>query len=115
MSGYILSPESQEDIFEIWSYLAVEAGAELASQVESELFDDFALLARSPGIGHKRQDLTKVPVLFYRAFPYQYMIIYRREKAGVEIVGVLHAKRDIKKILKLRKWSARISTKPRRQ
>jgi plasmid stabilization system protein ParE len=52
MSGYILSPESEEDIFEIWSYLAMEAGVGLASQVESELFHDFALLARNPGIGH---------------------------------------------------------------
>jgi toxin ParE1/3/4 len=103
MPGYILSPESQQDIFEIWSYLVAEAGVELANQIESELFDDFDLLARSPGIGHKRQDLTKFPMFFYRAFPYQYMIIYRMEKAGVEIVGVLHAKRDIKKILKQRK------------
>ena len=103
MNGYILAPESQEDIFEIWSYLAAEAGVEFANQVESELFDDFGLLARSPGIGHKRQDLTKFRVLFYRAFPYQYMIVYRQEKAGVEIVGILHAKRDIKKILKKRK------------
>jgi len=103
MSGYILSPESQQDIFEIWSYLAVEAGVELATQIESELFDDFELLARSPGIGHKRQDLTNFPVFFYRAFPYQYMIVYRQEKTGVEIVGVLHAKRDFKRILKQRK------------
>ena len=47
MNGYILSPESQEDIFEIWSYLTVE----LANQVESELFNDFALLARESGTG----------------------------------------------------------------
>jgi plasmid stabilization system protein ParE len=83
MSGYILSPDSQEHIFAIWSYLAVEAGVEFANQVESELFDDFALLARNPGIGHRRQDLTRFPVFFYRAFPYQYMIIYRHAKAGV--------------------------------
>ncbi len=38
--------------------------SKLASQVESELFDDLALLARSPGIGHKRQDLTKVSGAF---------------------------------------------------
>jgi plasmid stabilization system protein ParE len=31
------------------------------------------------------------------------MIIYRREKTGVEIVGVLHVKHDIEKILKQRK------------
>jgi plasmid stabilization system protein ParE len=47
--------------------------------------------------------IKKFPVFFYRAFPYQYMIVYRQEKTGVEIVGVLHAKRDFKRILKQRK------------
>ena len=99
-SGYVLSPESRQDIFDIWCYLAVEAGVDLADQVEGELFDDFELLTRSPGLGHKRQDLTKLPVRFYRAFPYQYMIMYREVKGGLEIIAVLHAKRNIKKILK---------------
>jgi len=102
-SGYILSPEARDHIFEIWSYLAAETSVEFADQVESELFEDFALLARNPGIGHKREDPTRVSVLFYRAFPYQYMIIYRQMNAGIELVGVLHAKRDIRKMLKQRK------------
>ncbi len=35
----------------------------------SPVFDDFELLARNPGMGHKRQDLTKFPVLFAERFP----------------------------------------------
>src|SRR5256885_1172697 len=101
MSGYILSPESEEDIFEIWSYLAKEAGIDLADRIESELFEKFSLLAHNPGLGHKRPDLTMFPVLLYRAFPYQYMIVYR-PRTPLEIVGVLHAKRHIKRILKKR-------------
>jgi plasmid stabilization system protein ParE len=77
MSGYILSPESEEDIFENESYIAREAGVDLAHQIEAELFEDFALLARHPRLGHKRPDLTNFPVYFYRAFPYQYMVICR--------------------------------------
>ena len=61
MNGYVLSPESEDDIFAIWSYLAAESGISLADQIESDLFDDFNLLARNPGIGHKRQDLTMDP------------------------------------------------------
>jgi len=101
MNSYILSPEAEEDIFEIWSYLANEVNVDFASQIESKLFDDFELLSRSPGLGHKRQDLTSIPVLFYRAFPHQYMIIYRLE-TPLEIVGLLHAKRNVKEILKTR-------------
>jgi plasmid stabilization system protein ParE len=102
MIRYILSPEAEEDIFKIWSYLANEVNVAFADQIESKLFDSFALLSRSPGLGHKRQDLTSFPVLFYRAFPYQYMIIYR-SKTPLEIVALLHAKRNLKKILKNRK------------
>jgi toxin ParE1/3/4 len=102
MNSSILSPEAEEDIFEIWSYLAKEASTELADQIESKLFDDFALLSGNPGLGHKRQDLTNIPVLFYRAFPHQYLIIYR-PKTPLEIVSLLHAKRNVKETLKKRK------------
>jgi antitoxin ParD1/3/4 len=101
VTSFILSPEAEGDIFEIWSYLANEVSVEFADQIESDLFDAFALLSRSPGLGHKRQDLTSIPVLFYRAFPYQYLIVYR-PKTPLEIVGLLHAKRNVKKILKNR-------------
>ena len=101
MNRYILSPEAEEDIFEIWSYLANVADVDLADQIEAKLFDDFALLSRNPGLGHKRQDLTSIPVLFYRAFPYQYLIIYRL-RMPLEIVGLLHGKRNVKKILRSR-------------
>ena len=101
MNSFVLSPEAEEDIFEIWSYLASEVNAEFADRIESNLFDAFALLSRSLGLGHKRQDLTSIPVLFYRAFPHQYMIIYR-PKTPLEIVALLHAKRNVKKILKNR-------------
>ena len=101
MNSFVLSPEAEEDIFEIWTYLANEANVEFADQIESNLFDAFALLSRNPGLGHKRQDLTSIPVLFYRAFPFQYMIIYRL-KTPLEIVALLHAKRNMKRILRNR-------------
>lgn len=47
MDGYTLSPQAEHDIFEIWSYLAGKVNVAFASQVESELFDDFQLLARN--------------------------------------------------------------------
>lgn len=54
MNSYILSPQAEEDIFEIWSYLASVANADFADQIESKLFDDFESLSRNPGLGHKR-------------------------------------------------------------
>ena len=54
-----------------------------------------------PLLGHKRLDLTKFPVLFLRAFPSPYMIIYR-DRTPLEIVGALHGSRSIKRLLRKR-------------
>jgi hypothetical protein len=37
MNSFVLSPEAEEDIFEIWSYLASAVNVKFADQVESEL------------------------------------------------------------------------------
>lgn len=99
MNAYILSPQSEADIFEIWIYLAQETSLDYANQIEAHLFKDFERLAATPGLGHRREDLTELPVLFYRAFPYEFMIVYR-STVPLEIVAVLHAKRNVEKILK---------------
>jgi toxin ParE1/3/4 len=95
----VLSPESEDDLFEIWLYFVENPDIQLAERVETALFERFALLARNPGLGHKRQDLTAAAVLFYRVFPYQYLIVYRRASIGIEIVAVLHGKRDVERTL----------------
>ena len=50
-----------------------------------------------PAKGHRRSDLTNRNVLFFSV--YQYMIVYRRAEP-VEIVAVLHGKRDLRRVLK---------------
>jgi plasmid stabilization system protein ParE len=52
-----------------------------------------------PGIGHKRQDLTSRDVLFWTL--HSYLIIYRNSKP-LRVARVIHAKRDVKKLLKNR-------------
>jgi hypothetical protein len=53
-----------------------------------------------PGKGHRREDLTPQTVLFRPVRSYQ--IIYRPESTPLEIVAVLHGKRNIKRILQKR-------------
>ena len=96
MSGYVVSPKADEDIFEIWRYLNERAGIEVANRVEAEIYGAFETLAQNPRLGHKRSDLTSHPVLFFTV--YSYMIVYR-PGAPPEIVRVLHGKRDLKRIL----------------
>ena len=96
MSGYIVSPKADEDIFEVWRYLYERAGIEVANRVEIELYGVFEMLAQTPKLGHKRSDLTSQQVLFFTL--YSYMIVYRPQ-SPLEIARVLHGKRDLKKIL----------------
>jgi|HubBroStandDraft_4_1064222.scaffolds.fasta_scaffold516015_2 plasmid stabilization system protein ParE len=53
MSAFVLSPDADEDIWTIWQYLAQDAGISVANYIETELYEAFEKLARSPGIGHR--------------------------------------------------------------
>jgi plasmid stabilization system protein ParE len=99
VKSYILAPEAESDLRQIWRYLLGEAGLAVANRIQGELVDAFEGLADVPGKGHRRSDLTNLDVLFFSV--YQYMIVYRRTKI-VEIVAVLHGKRDLKRLLRNR-------------
>lgn len=99
MKTYLVAPEAEGDLRQIWRYLLGEAGLAIADRIQGELVDAFEGLADVPGKGHKRPDLTSCDVLFFSV--YQYMIVYRRTEL-VEIVAVLHGKRDVKRLLKTR-------------
>ena len=99
MKPYIVAPDAEADLKQIWRYLLGEAGLAVANRIQGELVDAFEGLADVPGKGHRRPDLTSRDVLFFSV--YQYMIVYRRA-ATIEIVAVLHGKRDVKRVLKTR-------------
>lgn len=99
MKPYVVAPEAEDDLRQIWRYLLEAAGLAIANRIQGELVDAFEGLADIPGKGHKRADLTGRDVLFFSV--YQYMIVYRRAEM-VEIVAVLHGKRDVTRLLKTR-------------
>jgi len=61
--------------------------------VEEQLFADFELLGRSPGIGHLRDDLIPHEIYFYYSRPY--LILYRRDVQPIYVLGVIHGARDL--------------------
>ncbi len=93
-------PQVDDELHEIWSYLLGQAGLDVANRVQSKLYSAFWGLAELPGKGHRRSDLTLANVLFFNV--YEYLIVYRRLEY-VEIVAVLHHKRDAKRLLKARR------------
>ncbi len=57
MTGYVLSIDADLDLDENWEYIAADnIGA--ADRWIEKLFDAFEALARTLGMGHKREDLT---------------------------------------------------------
>ena len=64
MSGYKLHEDAREDLDTIWKYLAEEASPALASQIEDEFFEAFALISTQPRMGFQRQQLVSRPVRF---------------------------------------------------
>ncbi len=102
MSGYILTPRARADIFNIWAYIADHNQA-AADRVEQAIFDACAFLAETPMRGHFRPDLTVRPLRFWTLSRYpNYVIVYRLEKTTLQIIAVMHGKRDIQRILEQR-------------
>lgn len=99
MNTFRLSPEASQDIIEIYEYIAQDS-VEAAQRVRLELLKAMRGLAEMPGNGHRREDLTKGPVLFWTVRSYQ--AIYRTRGQPLDIVAVLHGKRNIRRILKKR-------------
>jgi plasmid stabilization system protein ParE len=93
---------AKTDIFDIWSYIA-EQNENAANCVEHAIYDARPFLADGPLRGHLRPDLTPRPVRFWTLTRYlNYTIVYRPETAPLQIIAVLHGKRDIQRILKQR-------------
>ena len=98
MSAYVIAPVAEEDLLVIWHYYAEEVGdPELADRMVGELISGFHTIAKNPGIGHPRRDLSEEPLRFWVIR--RYLVIYRPAKSPVEIARVLHSARDVQAIL----------------
>ena len=93
------TPQAAEDLDAIWWFIA-EDNRDAANRVEMEIIATCRRLAKHPRMGTKRQDITPLPVRFWTItkFP-NYVIVYRSDSAPLQVVAVLHGKRDLKKVL----------------
>jgi plasmid stabilization system protein ParE len=97
---YVLAPEAALDLVQIWSYIKENAGLEMADRVESGILEKILYLAGSPGGGHSRRDLTDEPVKFFPI--YSYLVVYRPETKPLQVVAIIHGRRDVEQLLKAR-------------
>ena len=95
-----LTPQATEDLDAIWWFIEEDSG-EAANRVETEIIATCRRLAGYPLIGHYRRDITPLPVRFWTLPKYpNYVIVYRPETKPLQVIAVLHGKRDVGEILK---------------
>jgi plasmid stabilization system protein ParE len=101
-SSFQLTPQATEDLDGVWWAIADE-NRDAAERVEVEIVATCNRLAKHPRMGIKRQDITTLPVRFWTItkFP-NYVIVYRPETVPLQVVAILHGKRDLKEVLKKR-------------
>ena len=95
---YVLAPQAVLDLVEIWSYIREHSTPATANRVESVILEKVAFLAQTPEAGHRRPNLTNENVKFFPV--YSYLIIYRSETNPLQIVSILHGRRDVEQVLR---------------
>jgi antitoxin ParD1/3/4/toxin ParE1/3/4 len=95
---YVLAPKAALDLVQIWRHIKKNASLEIADRVEAAIRARIVFLARSPGAGHRRMELTDEPVKFFPV--YSYLIVYRPDTRPLQIVAILHGHRDVEHLLK---------------
>jgi len=106
MSGYQFTPQAEDDLFEIWSYIAVENG-EAANRAEDAVHVACALLVNTPLAGRLRENLTDRPVRFWLVQPFRNCwTVYRSDTKPLQIIRILHSSRNIALLLPRRRAKA---------
>ena len=95
---YVLAPQAALDLFEIWQFIEEHSSLATADHVESVIREKFVFLASSPEAGHRRSNFTESDVKFFPV--YSYLIIYRPQTNPLQVVSILHGRRDVEQILK---------------
>lgn len=99
MAGYRLTPAAIDDIDRIWDFIAAD-NAEAADRVEVTILEACEALVLQPLMGRVRADLTSRPVRFWTVPRFRnYLIVYRPDTDPIQIIRVVHGKRDIRRVL----------------
>jgi toxin ParE1/3/4 len=94
MKRFRLTPEAEKDLDEITDFIAADdpaAAYRLIDGIEAKC----QALAEMPGMGRGREELA--PDL-RSSHVGKYIIFYRSEDEGIEVIRVIHGYRDIPKL-----------------
>jgi toxin ParE1/3/4 len=99
MSVYRLSSKAEEQLDDIWLFIARESGSvDIAIRVLEDISDRFWLLAQQPYMGRRREDLSSELRSFAAG---NYVILYSIAKDDVVLIHyVFHGNQDIDSFLR---------------
>src|SRR5579864_2431638 len=87
---YRLSALAEQDLDEIWSYVAEDASSETADRLIDAIVERFELLAEQPRMGRLRPEFGAG----VRSLAIEHHVIYYRHEGEILIARVLHGRRD---------------------
>ena len=89
------TPQARDDLIDTWVFVA-ERSQSAADRLMDTVREKCQLLAESPKLGRSREELA--PSL--RSFPVgNYIIFYRPDEDGIEVIRVLSSYREIDSLL----------------
>jgi plasmid stabilization system protein ParE len=98
---FIVTAPALRDLNIISSYIQEQSSPQRADEIETQLFNAFAALARAPGIGHRCEDYTARDVRFFAV--HSWVIMYDPRARPLRILAILHGARDVRTILSRRR------------
>lgn len=103
MHEIYLIAEAEEDIFEIYRYVAKFDAPGKADHLFAKLQEKIDSLAQQPARGHIPPELARINVADFLEIHYKpYRIIYQILDKGVFVHGVFDGRRDLQQLLQHR-------------
>ena len=99
MDQYELSEQAQTALEGIVVHTIREFGRKQAVRVAEGVFKAAERLAAMPGTGHRREDVTEEPVLFWTIREFGITLIYDPEAHPLLIVQVVGPGQDVAELL----------------
>lgn len=94
MNRYKISQLAEQDLEDIWVYLAQNNQIAADKQI-ANILNRLPMLAQFPDMGQLRDDLGER----LRSFPVKpYIVFYIKRDDGIEVVRILHSSRDIDRL-----------------
>jgi len=91
MIGYDFHPEAENDVNEIWDYIAFDK-VDAADHVIVEIHQALDALVSFPHQGYRRPDMTHRPLRFVKVR--DYLIAYAPDEKPLWVIAIMHGHRS---------------------